>query len=528
MNKGTFTIACLFFAVVLHAQQNMNYEAIRLNEEQPVIYQDMFKYAGVEDEGVNINGPSVIRIPEWIAPEDRAHPEARYYMYFAHHSGPYIRMAWAKEIEGPWHLYNTGMDVLPGYRGVLDFGAQNLYLDNGITIELNHLASPDAHVDHENKKIILYFHAGSSTWVNGKEVNKQLTYVSTSPDGLNFYYGIEPVILGPSYFRVFRYINDLFALTNDGTPYRAPDGNDPWRAPVGWNYSNMLWVKHPKNPFQLDINNDGYTKDQLRVRHTAVRFVGDELHVFYSRRGELQERIQLSTIDLSVGDWEAWDTTYPPVEILKPEPGWEGGELPLKASEKGSAPEDVNQLRDPFVFEDEDESLYLFYTGRGEDAIGLAAMYYNASYPTGEDFTDYDSAIFIGSNDEEPWISESEGAGSPPGQRLENLFDNDNFSIYTVRAEKSWIEIYPGYYTKPTGYTLTLVTEYLERDPKIWEFSGYNDSSEEWTSLHVYVNFPIRKKKYEKMSWLIDSDQKFSKYKLEIQSINDDSLGLMQ
>ena len=34
----------------------------------------------------------------------------------------------------------------------------------------------------------------------------------------------------------------------------------------------------------------------------------------------------------------------------------------------------VNQLRDPYIFEDRDGSLYLYYSGQGEDAIGVAAV----------------------------------------------------------------------------------------------------------------------------------------------------------
>jgi hypothetical protein len=56
--------------------------------------------------GDNINGPTVIRVPAWI---DR--PLGRYYMYFAHHMGRFIRLAYANAIEGPWTVYEPG--VLP-------------------------------------------------------------------------------------------------------------------------------------------------------------------------------------------------------------------------------------------------------------------------------------------------------------------------------------------------------------------------------------------------------------------------------
>lgn len=262
-----------------------------------------------------------------------------------------------------------------GDRGVLDLGGDVITLDNGIVIPNNHLASPDAHVDHENQRIVLYFHSGSSTYVNGTEVDSQLSYVSYSPDGLDFYDNIQPVFLGDSYFRVFRYGDNLYALTNDGTPYKALNADAPWSAPDGFDFTDKLWEKHPNNPFQADITEiDGIPSSVLRVRHTDVRLLDDELQVFYSRRGDLLENIQMSSIDLSVGDWTQWDATYPPYQILQSAPGWEGGDLTPAPSETSTAPEDVNQLRDPYVFEDTDGSLYLFYTGRGEDAIGLVQL----------------------------------------------------------------------------------------------------------------------------------------------------------
>jgi hypothetical protein len=375
-NFVLFLVIVLFWCASLFGGE---YDVIRINGGQPIITQSKFTSAGVPDEGENINGPSVIRLPDWIHSDNRANPDAKYYLYFAHHAGEYIRMAWTSEIEGPWHLYQVGSDVTVGNRGVLDLGDNKIYLDNGITIPNNHLASPDAYVDHESQQIILYFHSGSSTYVNGVKISGQKSYVATSADGLHFYNRIESVILGPSYFRVFKYNNNLYALTNDGTPYRALDAESPWTPPSGFDFANNLWQKHPDNLFQRDITDDGISKAALRVRHTAVRQVGDELHIFYSRRGDSPERIQMSMIDLSVGDWEQWDSTYPPVELLHANPGWEAGEFPHEPSEAGNAPENVNQLRDPYVFEDHDGSLNLFYTGCGEDAIGIAALTYNTT-----------------------------------------------------------------------------------------------------------------------------------------------------
>ena len=42
------------------------------------------------NDGNNINGPSLIKVPDWVE-----NPLGEYYLYFAHHSGKYIRMAYS-------------------------------------------------------------------------------------------------------------------------------------------------------------------------------------------------------------------------------------------------------------------------------------------------------------------------------------------------------------------------------------------------------------------------------------------------
>ena len=50
--------------------------------ENPLITLDMSSTIGD-----NANGPSVIHVPNWVE-----HPMGRYYMYFAHHKGGFIRL----------------------------------------------------------------------------------------------------------------------------------------------------------------------------------------------------------------------------------------------------------------------------------------------------------------------------------------------------------------------------------------------------------------------------------------------------
>lgn len=78
--------------------------------------------------GENINGPSVIRVPSWLP-----NPLGRYYLYFAHHAGTFIRLAYADDVQGPWRIYEPG----------------TLHLEDAPAF-YDHIASPDVHVglDH--------------------------------------------------------------------------------------------------------------------------------------------------------------------------------------------------------------------------------------------------------------------------------------------------------------------------------------------------------------------------------------------
>lgn len=376
----TAFLVLAFTSHLAFAQSTTQFVANRLNNSQPIIDQAMFAAVGAEEEGENINGPSLIRIPDWIPPSERVDPSAVYYLYFAHHAGDYIRLAWATEVEGPWTFYQTGSQVPLGDRGVLDNGGEDLDLGLGVVIEENHLASPDVLIDDENQQIIMYFHSGSSTFFNGNEQSSQNTWVSTSDDGLEFLDNIRPVRLGTSYFKVFSHGGEIYAVDNSGTPRRAPDPDNPWQPPADYydgTSLSRLWEANENNTFQDAISDTlGVPRSELRVRHAAVRVVGDELQVFYTQRGDLIERVQFSTIDLSV-DFDDWVFSYPGQEILQAIPGWEGGQFTPEPSEAGSAPENVNQLRDPDVFEDIDGSFYLIYAGGGEDALGIAELISN-------------------------------------------------------------------------------------------------------------------------------------------------------
>jgi len=267
--------------------------------------------------GQNINGPSVIRVPEWIQ-----NPLGKYYMYFAHHSGDRIRMAYADDISGPWKIYQPG----------------TLRLEQAASFR-DHVASPDVHVDEKQKKIRMYFHGLA------KETG-QWSGVAFSYDGLNFEASEE--VLGKFYFRVFQWDNYYYAIAKDwnsgcGELYRSPDG---------------ICAFESCRQFVQD------------VRHTALLLRGDILYVFHSRKGDAPERIVVSCTTLSK-DFRNWQLSEP-VDVLKPECDYEGIQYDNVPSEYGPAIE-VQQLRDPCIFE-ENGKVWMFYSCAGEMSIAMAEL----------------------------------------------------------------------------------------------------------------------------------------------------------
>ena len=135
--------------------------------------------------GENINGPSLIEVPEWV--ENKL---GRFYLYFAHHKGKYIRMAYSDSIDGPWKIYEPGVMRLNDAPGFID-----------------HVASPDVHVIHQKRCIRMYFHGPRPT------LDCQQTGIAHSNDGLHFL--AEDRALGKFYFRVWQHWGMYYALAKD-------------------------------------------------------------------------------------------------------------------------------------------------------------------------------------------------------------------------------------------------------------------------------------------------------------------------
>lgn len=301
----------------MEIKRSQKYRAERF-ASNPIIYPDMPGLEG--DRGNNINGPSLICVPAWIE-----QPLGRYYLYFAHHGGEYIRLAYADALEGPWTVYEPGvlhMDEGPGTR---------------------HIASPDVHVDAERREIRMYFHQPPPLHLKGEG---QLSFVALSQDGLHF--AARDEVLGAFYFRVFQYGGWHYAFgkigSESGAFYRSVDG-----------LTNFV-----EGPRILP-----------EVRHTAMWLEGDGLYLLYTLVGDTPERILLTTIDLR-RDWGEWEAT-PAEVVLEPETEWEGAHLPLEPSRSGAVRGPARQLRDPGIFE-QDGRRYLLYSVAGEYGIAIAHL----------------------------------------------------------------------------------------------------------------------------------------------------------
>ena len=298
--------------------------------------------------GVNIQGPSMIRAPDWI--EGRL---GDYYLYFADHKGRYIRLAYADNLLGPWRIHPPGSLQLEGScflteppkvtpEQVAQFEARlkqsGVVISHDLLSEITtpHIASPDVHVDQPGRRIVMYFHG-----LDG--VGTQVTRVATSQNGIDF--NAHPEVLGRPYMRAFEHDGMTYAMAMPGQFYRSKDGMHGFES-----------GSHLFNP---------------NMRHSAVMKRCGELWVFWTQVGETPERILLSRIDLT-GDWDSWKERAP-VEILRPERSWEGADAPLVPSVRSTAYGQVNQLRDPAIFE-ENGRVYLLYAVAGESGIAIAEV----------------------------------------------------------------------------------------------------------------------------------------------------------
>jgi len=214
--------------------------------------------------GVNIQGPSMIRVPDWIG-----NRLGEYYLYFADHKGSYIRLAYANHPMGPWavpgslHLAQShflteppvaSREQVARFEARLKERGRLISHDALAEITTPHIASPDVHVDGVGRRIVMYFHGL-------EDVATQVSRLAISHNGIDF--EAQPEILGPPYLRIFPHRSMTYAMAMPGQFFRSKDGLHGFE----------------KGPVLFNPN----------MRHSAVLKRGNELLVFWTQVGEAPE-----------------------------------------------------------------------------------------------------------------------------------------------------------------------------------------------------------------------------------------------
>lgn len=271
------------------------------------------------------NGPTVIKVPDWV--ED---PLGTYYMYIADHRGVEIRLAFSDSLSGPWTIRPN-----PALR-----------LNETLAIG-NHIGSPDIYVDDDSHTIYMTVHGKPISTI----YDTQVSVLVESQDGIVF--AQDPSYAGSiwatfAYARILK-IDDTFVLFNpkEHQVSRSDTVTGPFSAPAYYS-----------------------TPKKWGHRHISVLLDGSTIVIYYTRVRDAPERIYRATIDASQ-PWGQWTLTNEQC-VRRPELPWEGAKFPVKFSKFG--PENsVNQLRDPFIYDDGTDRA-LFYSYAGESGIAMATF----------------------------------------------------------------------------------------------------------------------------------------------------------
>ena len=374
--------------------------------------------------------PSVIRIPDWLAPEDRADPSAVYYMYWGNHSGNAIKMKWATEIDGTWTDYNfTGGTGPEPSRGVFDVGPDT---NDPTRDDYDHISAPDVVVDDANQRFIMYFHGEREASFPAPRVHQR--FVTTSGTGLNFnsptsgngepgYGPVEvtsegvtrDVYIGADYMKTFQkndgrwygvgkraVINaapatgDIWAPPQDdpfGEAWDRADTPEPnwaeltsglqdsFRSTAATFFASQEFADHPNNPIpNRRILSNGNAE---RLNHVEVNVLpGDLLEVFfYVREARSSDDDDYPGIyrflyDISDPDFQLWTVARDESNqvifdvVLEPADFIAAMEAALGPGYDPLIYADPYEFGDTELFFDDDGSKYLFFSYVSEEFGG--------------------------------------------------------------------------------------------------------------------------------------------------------------
>jgi len=281
-----------------------------------------------KEAGSNINGPCCVKVPEWCP-----NRLGRYYLYFAHHTGKYIRMAYSNSVHGPWREYDKGILNIKDLKDAFD-----------------HVASPDVLIDEDKKVINMYFHSPS------RKKQQQWSYLATSKDGLDFRQTVD-FPLAPFYLRVLKMEKNFIGMSKGGNIWESDTGCQEFR--------------HVVNPFNVRLNSEIWHNSPGSIRHVALFKRRNFIYIFFSRIGDAPEGILYGEmeIDKPMPEWRVENIS----PLIEPEMDYEGVGLEVKPSYAGAAENEERALRDPYIFQD-GEKIYMFYCVKGEHGIALSEI----------------------------------------------------------------------------------------------------------------------------------------------------------
>ncbi len=159
----------------------------------------------------NINGRTLIRVPDWVV-----ELLGDYYLYFSHHKGDHLRLAYANHPNGPWTLYEAGVFALEDFGFLVSDVPQcdpvdalmSTVSDYSISVSRDivmaiyqslvtaqqqrkvqsvamaattkaHIASPEIVVDNNHRQIVMFYHGQD-------DILSQSNRVALSHNGIDF------------------------------------------------------------------------------------------------------------------------------------------------------------------------------------------------------------------------------------------------------------------------------------------------------------------------------------------------------
>ena len=110
---------------------------------------------------------------------------------------------------------------------------------------------------------------------------------------------------------------------------------------------------------------------------------------------------------------------------------------------------------------------------------------------------------------------------SPAREGIENIIDNNDQTKYLTFHESTWVEYRNPEPVRATGYAIVSANDVPERDPRNWEFQGWDADSSRWVTLHTVVNEPVWPMRFYKKEFSFSNAKMFSRYRLNISAGHD-------